>query len=77
MKLTEALETQQRKVQGPPCAIFVALAELDETDATALTTALASDMQSTMIARALASVGYPVASNTVGRHRRGDCSCGR
>ena len=77
MKLTEALEAQTKRVQGPPCAILVALTELDADDATALTTALASEMQTTMISRALGSVGYPVASNTVGRHRRGDCSCGR
>lgn len=77
MNLSEALEAQTKKTQGPPCAIGVALTELDAADAIALTQALASDMQSTMIARAMSSTGIRVASTTVGRHRRGDCACGR
>ena len=77
MNLSEALETQTKKIQGPPCAIGVALTELDAADAIALAQALASDMQSTMIARAMSSTGIRVAATTVGRHRRGDCACGR
>lgn len=77
MRFSDALDAEQAAHRkGPPCSIGALLTEMDAEDADALQSALGSQMPHAWIARALAAIGHKVLSETVGRHRRGECSCG-
>lgn len=59
----------------PRCAVAVALEALSPEDADTLTEALASDLPSSGISRALRALGHPVPDFTLNRHRRKGCAC--
>jgi hypothetical protein len=60
--------------KGAPCSVAVFVLTNDQ--AAKLAGALArSDITSAQIARVLKSWGLDISSNTVARHRRGDCAC--
>ena len=64
--------------KGPRCTVTLILQELDEDSAAVLNRWLAdSRYPHTAIADKLAEIGYPVGDDTVGRHRRGRCTCQR
>ena len=68
--LDEATERVNRP--GTPCAIDK-FRTSDPQLYAELLEALASSVQISAIARALKDRGLPVPSDTLGRHRRGDC----
>lgn len=71
-----AVEAQQRR--GARCMVLVVRRRLDAEDAAALDEALVSPTTSgAAIVRALTQSGHTITENSVQRHRRGDCSCGR
>jgi len=62
--------------KGPPCAISLICAELAEEDAASLQEAFAdAEIPAAVIYRVLTGNGFSVSTNTVQRHRRGECSC--
>lgn len=76
MSLAEALKEQARTPAGrSPCSVKVLLAALPADEATTLREAFASAMTHAAISRALTSEGHRVAGLTIGRHRKGLCSC--
>lgn len=65
---------------GPKCTVSMLLDQLDDTDGQELVELLAGDRPTSVIARALVRLdwtvnGRPIASQTLGRHRKGECSC--
>jgi NADPH-dependent glutamate synthase beta subunit-like oxidoreductase len=75
--LAAALAAQKPLPKGSRCTIGETIESLNDIDKKALLNALdiGSGMTATDIARALRVEGYTVASQTVARHRRGDCFC--
>lgn len=72
----EAEKAQAKK--GPDCAFIGIYKALHKPDADDLRDALARpEISSAVIARVLGKQGHRVASQTVARHRRGECSCER
>jgi hypothetical protein len=72
----EAEKAQAKK--GPDCAFVGIYKALQKPDADDLRDALARpEISSTVISRVLGKQGQRVQSQTVGRHRRGECSCER
>ena len=77
MNLADAL-AQSKKAPGTACAIGLLLADLPVEDAETLRLALSQTtavMPHAQIIRALGLMGHKVTSNSVGRHRAGDCRC--
>jgi hypothetical protein len=80
MSLATALEAEKAAARkGPPCGMSVLLARLDKADATTLVAYLADrdNVTTAVIHRALLAEGHQLGKNTIERHRRGECSCGR
>ena len=84
MSLAQALAAQVPK-KGPDCSVATILASLPPDDAKLLTDTLAAPQTiwpHASIARALgdeAQMGehaVKVLPSTIGRHRKGDCTCG-
>jgi hypothetical protein len=73
------LAANRRAQSGGDCSVGQALTEMDEATRRALTVAIAD--RKTYSARGLAEVfaqlGYPLTDNTLGRHIRGGCLCGK
>lgn len=64
-------------VRRPECTIKALLLSLPDKERDALLAAMNNPAKShTFISRVLRDEGHNISSNTVGRHRRGDCSCG-
>jgi len=60
------------------CGVVVILKTLTDNDSAAVQEALDNPrLTGTSIARVLSDAGHPVSANTVNRHRRQDCSCGK
>ena len=59
--------------KGPDCSVGKLL--LDPVIGPELAQALAATVQSTALGKALKARGYAVLSDTIARHRRGDCKC--
>ena len=76
MSLADALDSEGARRKGPTCSVSGILAALDDADRESLLAAFASTQPSSAISRALATVNVQVASTTLSRHRRGECSCG-
>ena len=75
MSLLADIEAAGRAT-GPKCTIALILADLPPEDAEDLQTAIATERYTgNAIERALKARGYTVTSNSVLRHRRGDCRC--
>ena len=67
---------QASKPNRPQCSVGKVVAELDDADRTALTTALADPaVTGAGIAKVLTARGHKLNGPTVQRHRRGDCDC--
>ncbi len=61
-----------------PCVVGAALGLLDDERRRSLAAALeAPDIKHTAIAKVLARWGMPASDQSVGRHRAGECCCGR
>ena len=58
------------------CSVGRLLATMPDDDITALRQMLASHMSASQIFTALTAEGYTVGRETIGNHRRGQCSCG-
>jgi hypothetical protein len=80
MSLKDSLAAEKAASRkGPPCSFEGIFARLDKADADALTAYLADreNITTTVILRALQAEGITVGQNTVQRHRKGICTCGR
>lgn len=76
MSFITALKAETAKsAGGRSCSVARILAT--SSDAADIRVALATDVDSSTIARALIASGVIVSATTVRRHRRGDCPCGR
>ena len=60
---------------GGRCTVYLLAKTLEPAEAEELREAIAADVQSTAIARALAARGHTLNSLAIQRHRRGDCRC--
>lgn len=67
-----------RTRKGPACSVGIFLEALPEEEARGLAALLDPDSgwSSEAIARAIQEAGGEIIGQTVGRHRRGGCSCG-
>ena len=66
------------RTRGPLCSVLLTLTELDEADRAELQSWLDDPrITSESIWTSLANAGHRVGKQTVGRHRRGECGCGR
>lgn len=80
MSLAAALEAEKAASRkGPLCGIAKVQATLDPADLKALDGYLADrdGITSAVIYRALRAEGHTVGKNTIERHRKGECHCGR
>jgi hypothetical protein len=59
------------------CRVNTLLTSLDEKNAKALELAIKSDLSPYSITRAVRSEGLTLSENTIYRHRRGECQCGK
>jgi hypothetical protein len=78
MDMLEALAKAKER-HNTPCPLVTATEGLTPKNATLLREALAqpvSVMKHAWIIHALGLMGVKVNANWVGRHRRGECSCG-
>ena len=69
-----------RTRKGPSCSVGIALASLPDSESAALDSMLASKpdlggWKNADIADAIKGSGIRIKSETIGRHRRGGCSC--
>jgi hypothetical protein len=81
-KLEEALAEVRRAVSGPPCSVGQLLATLEEEERISLLKLLNAEdyprTPSSVLVRAIsAAYGIDIHRQTVDRHRRSDCVCGR
>ena len=78
IRLLDEIKAIPTGLQGPPCGIATVLAQLDSDDAVDLNIALADpSIEAKAIWRVLIARGFDISHQTLGRHRRGDCRCGR
>lgn len=76
-KLADLIAADTRRAAGSPCTVTVLLESLPTDEANDLQDALDdATIPGTMISRALIAMGHQVRSNTLQRHRRGECHCG-
>lgn len=74
MGLKDALAANSVIRKGPVCTACAAISMMSEEDRADLQVALDDPVYtSTGISRALKAEGYDVSSQTLQRHRRGDC----
>jgi hypothetical protein len=62
---------------GGTCGVELLLNSLSPEEQAELTEAIASSVEGSALARALAGRGHRVPSQTIQRHRRGECTCPR
>ncbi len=76
--LAKALDGTHLPVGGK-CRVSKILAELDADDRAQVEAWLAHPNVPghTHVARALTAIGHRILADSVGRHRRGDCNCGK
>ena len=66
------------RTRGPTCSVMLLLTELDEHDVDELQSWLDDQrITSESIYASLTNAGHRVGRQTIGRHRRGECGCGR
>lgn len=76
--LSQALAAEAAKGQRrPECGVKALMARLPKREAQELRDALEGPLPHAVITRALAGLGHKLADTTIGRHRRGGCSCDR
>lgn len=79
-KIATALAEIVPSPSGPPCGIAVVISQLDDDDRTDLFAAFAGaplTVKYQQISDALAVAGFDIAAETISRHCRGRCRCGR
>lgn len=77
MGLLDDIQSAGRNT-GTICGVHRVLTALDKADRADLTTALDDTaLTGAQIARALTARGHKIQGDTVMRHRKGECSCGR
>jgi len=73
--LTDALEATRQNV-GQRCGIRLILDQLDDADAATVTEWFRQpSISGAHIGRALTHAGHRVSTDSIGRHRRGECRC--
>lgn len=72
--ILKMLETADVR-RGSVCSVAYLLDKLEPAEAGELREALRSDYRTSDIARVLNQLGHKITKNTLGRHRRGECSC--
>lgn len=78
MALADRLATPPAVRRGQQCSVGALLDSLDGDDLAAVQAALANPAWTeAMIWQVLTDEGYDVAKQSIGRHRRGHCSCAR
>lgn len=76
MSLKESLMAEMTSVQHG-CRVKIVKTILNDIESKLLDEALKDEnVPTTSIARALKTEGYTISVHSIGRHRRGDCSCG-
>lgn len=76
--LLNAIKSAPSSLPGPKCAVYLVRRSLSDSDRNDLDAALTDIMiANKAIVSALTARGYDIGLQSVGRHRRGDCSCGR
>ena len=76
MSLRDQIAAESTIKKGPPCSVALLLSELKGDDRQAVIEALGDPkVPATAIDRALLKEGHRVGSNSLQRHRRGECSC--
>jgi hypothetical protein len=76
MSLLAEIKAQAPSRKGSLCTISVILSRLDPADRADLTDALVDPhIPNAAIARVLKNRDHPIAAQSIGRHRRGDCLC--
>ena len=73
--LTEALTVTTRA--GGTCGVRRLMDRLSESEQAELREALTAPVQSKALSKALSNRGHDLPPQTIGRHRRGDCTCDR
>ena len=74
MSLSERIAGYVPARKGGSCHTCALLAKLPPVEAEALADALANPRFSNSgLSKILRDEGYPIASSTIGRHRRGEC----
>lgn len=77
MSLADDLANEVPVRKGPPCSVSTLLRQLDADDRAAVQAALDGPQSHAHIARTLRKHGHPIGDNTIQRHRRAECACGR
>ena len=82
MSLSDRVKTPPTRSTGLPCSVRVLLDTLKGTELDALVAMLGTPEKrdgwsSEAIYDALTAEGYKVGRQSVGRHRRGRCKCGK
>ena len=67
-----------RITHGPPCGVAVTRQTIAAEDVETLDRLMSDHLVShAKISRALRHIGHHLSQASIGRHRRGDCGCGR
>lgn len=75
MSLADALSKERNLLPGPRCTTCQLVDRLDDADRAALAMAMQDEsVTTTTITRALNSEGHSISSESVRRHRRGECA---
>jgi hypothetical protein len=76
--LLNAIKSAPASLPGPKCGVYTLRTVLSDADRKDLDVALTDIMISNKaIMMALNARGFSIGLQSVSRHRRGDCSCGR
>lgn len=76
--LLNTIRSAPATLPGPKCGVYLVRAVLSAEDRADLDTALADIMiANKAIMLALNARGLTISLQSISRHRRGDCSCGR
>lgn len=63
------------KAKGPRCSVGILIQTLTEAEQAEVAEALASNVESSGLARAMAARGWEVRAGNLARHRAGECAC--
>ena len=76
-RLSKALGAIDRPHRGPRCGIAALLSDLEGTDREEFEATLSNaSLMSSVLAKAISDAyGAQISQQTIGRHRRGACSC--
>lgn len=77
-QLLDRFQASSGNHRGPACTVKRVAANLDPDEAADFEAAIASrDVTASAIARVMREDGHSISDQAIGRHRRGECACGR